>query len=242
MKKEIQSAWARFWMRFAGLTRFGRMATWLATWATPPYKARAFLAKLNLRGFVAPDASIFHSDLRRGEHVFIGERTVIYQGHEGGPVVLGDGVHLHRDSIVETGMGGSVVIGAHTHIQPRCQFSAYKGSIHIGRGVQIAPNCAFYPYDHGIDPGELISKQPIQSKGDILVDDDAWLGVGVCVLDAARIGKGAVIGAGSVVTGNIPDYSIAVGVPARVVKSRFDLAPGAALESRRVVQSKDQSI
>jgi len=227
-------------MRFAGLTRFGRAATWLATWAAPPYKARAFLAGLNKRGFVAPDASIFHGDLRCGQHVFIGERTVIYQAHDGGPVMLGDGVHLHRESIVETGMGGSVVIGAHTHIQPRCQFSGYKGSIRIGRGVQIAPYCAFYPYDHGIDPGELISKQPIQSMGDILVDDDAWLGVGVSVLDGARIGKGAVIGAGSVVTGNIPDYSIAVGVPARVVKSRFDLAPGAALESQRVVQAKDQ--
>jgi acetyltransferase-like isoleucine patch superfamily enzyme len=239
MKKEIQSAWTRFWMRFAGLTPLGRIATRLATWGTPPYKGRAYLARLNKHGFVAPDASIFHANLQRGQHVFIGERTVIYQASEGGPVVLGDGVHLHRDSIVETGMGGSVVIGANTHIQPRCQFSGYKGSIRIGRGVQIAPYCAFYPYDHGIDPGDLISKQPIQSKGDILVDDDAWLGVGVLVLDGARIGKGAVIGAGSVVTSNIPDYSIAVGVPARVVKSRFDLAPGAPFESQRVAQVKD---
>lgn len=226
-------------MRGASLTRFGRLATWLATWGTPPYKGRAYLARLAKHGFVAPDADIFHGDLRRGQHVFIGERVVIYQAHQGGPVELGDGVHLHRDSIVETGLGGSVVIGAHTHIQPRCQFSAYKGSIHIGCGVQIAPYCAFYPYDHGIDPGNLISKQPIHSKGDILVDDDAWLGVGVSVLDGARIGKGAVIGAGSVVTGDIPDYAIAVGVPARVVKSRFDLASGVALERQPVEEVKD---
>lgn len=239
MKKQIQSAWTRFWMRRASLTRLGRMATRLATWGTPPYKARAYLARLNEHGFVAPDARVFHGDLRRGKHVFIGERVVIYQAHQGGPVELGDGVHLHRDSIVETGLGGSVVIGAHTHIQPRCQFSAYKGSIHIGCGVQIAPYCAFYPYDHGIAPGDLISEQPIQSKGDILVDDDAWLGVGVCVLDGARIGKGAVVGAGSVVTGNIPDYSIAVGVPARVVKSRLDLTSGAARESQPVTEVKE---
>ena len=50
--------------------------------------------------------------------------------------------------------------------------------------------------------------------------DDAWLGYGVIVLDGVRIGKGAVVGAGSVVTEDIPDGGIAVGVPARVVKMR----------------------
>ncbi len=223
-------------MRSAGLTRLGKIATWLATWGTPPYKARSYLAKLNEHGFAAPDASIFHSDLRRGKHVFIGERVVIYQAHQGGPVELADGVHLHRDSIIETGQGGSVFIGAETHIQPRCQFSAYKGSIRIGRGVQIAPYCAFYPYDHGLDPDYLIGKQPIRSKGDIAIGDDAWLGVGVCVLDGARIGKGTVIGAGSVVTGDIPDYSIAIGVPARVVKSRTERISSSALEAQNVAK------
>jgi acetyltransferase-like isoleucine patch superfamily enzyme len=210
-------------MRRAGLTRAGRLATWLATWGVPPYKARGYLAQLNDHGFVAPDANIAHADLRRGKHVFIGERVVIYQAYQGGPVEFGDGAHLHRDSIIETGLGGSVTIGARTHIQPRCQFSGYKGSIRIGEGVQIAPYCAFYPYDHGFDLGELISKQPIHSKGDIVIGDDAWLGVGVTVLDGVRIGKGAVIGAGSVVARDVPDYCIAVGVPARVVKSRAGL-------------------
>jgi len=194
------------------------------------------LAQLNKHGFAAPDASVSHSDLRRGEHVFIGERVVIYQAHQGGPVELGDGVHLHRDSIIETGHGGGVIIGAHTHVQPRCQFSAYKGSIRIGCGVQIAPYCAFYPYDHGVEPGVLISKQPIRSKGDIVIGDDAWLGVGVYVLDGARIGKGTVIGAGSVVTGDIPDYSIAIGVPARVVKSRGEVFSNPALEAQNVAK------
>jgi acetyltransferase-like isoleucine patch superfamily enzyme len=226
-------------MRGADLTPLGRMATRLATWRTPSYKGRSYLARLNKHGFVAPDATVSHADLRRGKHIFIGERVVIYQAHEGGPVELSDGVHLHRDSIIETGAGGSVFIGPDTHIQPRCQFSAYKGSIHIGRGVQIAPFCAFYPYDHGMDPNSSISQQPITSKGGILVDDDAWLGVGACVLDGVRIGKGAVIGAGSVVTSDVPDYAIAVGVPARVVKSRFDLATGNAVEGQRVGEVKD---
>ena len=101
--------------------------------------------------------------------------------------------------------------------------SAYKGSVHIGCDVQIAPSCAFYPYDHGILPGELIRRQPLQTHGGITIDDDAWLGVGVIVLDGVRIGKGAVIGAGSVVTRDIPDGAIAVGVPAKVLKGRSEL-------------------
>jgi acetyltransferase-like isoleucine patch superfamily enzyme len=95
--------------------------------------------------------------------------------------------------------------------------------IQIGRDVQIAPYCAFYSYNHGFAPGALIRKQPLQTKGGIAIEDDVWLGVGVIVLDGVRIGKGAVVGAGSVVTQDIPDGAIAVGKPARVVKMRRDL-------------------
>jgi acetyltransferase-like isoleucine patch superfamily enzyme len=228
MQNNFHFAWSRFWMHWGGTTRFGRLATSLATWGTPPYKGRAYLAGFNRHGFVSPDASVSHRDFRRGRNVFVGERVVIYQADRGGPVDFGDDVHFHLGSIVETGQGGGVFIGAETHVQPRCQFSAYKGSIRIGSKVQIAPYCSFYPYDHGFAGEASIMDQPIHSRGDIVIEDDAWLGVNVCVLDGVRIGTGAVIGAGSVVTSDIPDYAVAVGVPARVVKLRTsaDLKPG----------------
>ena len=75
--------------------------------------------------------------------------------------------------------------------------------------------------DYGV-VSDRIQEQPLHTKGDIVVGDDAWLGFGVIVLDGVRIGKGAVVGAGSVVSDDIPDGSIAVGVPARVVKMRKD--------------------
>jgi acetyltransferase-like isoleucine patch superfamily enzyme len=63
-------------------------------------------------------------------------------------------------------------------------------------------------------------EQPFKTQGGIVIDDDAWIGFGAVVLDGVRIGIGAVVGAGSVVSSNIPDEVIAVGVPARVVKMR----------------------
>lgn len=220
----VSNLWSYFWMQFAGINFFGRLATRLATWFTPPYKERRYLARYNPKGYVAPSATIYHPQLQLGTHTFIDERVVIFQDRQGGPVELAERVRLYNDTCIQTGEGGSLKIGMDTCIQPRCQFSAYKAAIEIGCGVQIAPNCAFYPYTHGIAPNEPIRKQPLQTKGGIIIEDDVWLGFGAIVLDGVRIGKGAVIGAGAVVTQDIPDGAIAVGVPARVVKLRSSLS------------------
>lgn len=220
----ISTIWSLFWMRFAGLGYFGRIATRLATWFAPPYKERRRLARYNSKGYVAPSTTIHHNELRLGANVFIGDRVVIFQDQNGGAVELGERVHLHNDTYIQTGDGGSIKVGKDTHIQPRCQFSAYKAPIQIGCGVQVAPNCAFYPYAHGVAPGKPIKDQPLHTKGGIIIDDDAWLGFGVIVLDGVRIGKGAVVGAGAVVTHDVPDGAIATGVPARVTNLRSNLA------------------
>ncbi len=216
----LGNVWARLWMHFSGLGFFGRMATRLAGLFSPPFFGRVHLAGLNPRGYVAPTATIRHSRFQSGLKVFIGDRVLIFQDEGGGPVKLDDGVHMYADISILTGRGGSIEIGAHTHIQPRCQFTAYVSRIRIGEHVEIAPNCAFYPYDHGIEPGKPIREQPPRTKGGILIEDGAWLGFGVIVLDGVRIGKGAVVGAGSVVMHDVPDGAVAFGVPARVIKMR----------------------
>lgn len=60
------------------------------------------------------------------------------------------------------------------------------------------------------------------SKGDIVVDDDVWLGYGATILSGVHIGQGAVVAAGSVVTKDVPPYAIVGGVPAKVIKYRFE--------------------
>ena len=72
----------------------------------------------------------------------------------------------------------------------------------------------------------MIADQPLTSRGDIVLEDDVNLGFGVIVLDGVTIGKGAAIGAGSLVVQDIPPGAIAMGVPARVLRMRSDFEPG----------------
>jgi acetyltransferase-like isoleucine patch superfamily enzyme len=190
-----------------------------------PYYARVPLSRLHPKGYCSPKALISHPFINFGRHTYIDDGVLIFQDADGGPVNLGDGVHLHRDCILQTGQGGSIQLGASTHIQPRCQLSAYKGRIVIGEKVEIAPYCAFYPYNHGILGDQPIRTQPLESRGGIVIEDDVWLSVGVKVLDGVTIGKGAVVGAGAVVTKDLPSNSISAGVPARVVKMRSGVQP-----------------
>jgi acetyltransferase-like isoleucine patch superfamily enzyme len=159
--------------------------------------------------------------LRLGCNCFIDERVTIYSHGDGGEVRLGDRVHVYRDTIIEIGAGGSVIIGDNTHIQASCNLKGFRGNLIIGRDVQIAPHCGFSPYEHNFENRDLvIHQQGIRSAGDIVLEDDVWLGLGVAVLEGVHIGKGAVIGAGAVVAKDIPAYAIAAGVPAHVIRMR----------------------
>lgn len=221
--ERVKDYWMQFWMRYAGRSMLGRLSARLAAYAAPPHKGGVKLSSMNPRGFIAPSADIYHSRFSTREHIYIGDRVIVYEARGGGVIELGRKVRILRDSILETGLGGKIIIGDNTWIHPRCQINAYIGTIHIGTGVQIAPNCALYCHNHGIAPGMNITDQPLEIKGDIMIHDHSWLGVGVSVLSGVSIGRGAVIGAGSVVTRDIPDGGVAIGVPARVIKMRNDV-------------------
>jgi len=221
--RKLAWLWSWFWMQWAGRGPLGRIATFVATWVAPPHKARTYLATLNPRGYIACNAVIHHEKLRLGSNVFIDDRVVIFQREHGSVIELGDQVCIFRDVIIETGEGASLTVGAGSSIHPRCSLHASMASIHIGSGVLIGPNCAVYSYDHSTGPAESIREQPLTTKGDVHIGDESWLGFGVIVLSGVRIGKGAVVGAGSVVTHDIPDNAVAIGIPARVVRMRCDV-------------------
>lgn len=212
--------WTRFWTKRSGSGPAGRVAARLATLFTPGFYGRVALSRLTESGFVSPRAEIIHDGFSPGPNCYLDDRVLVYRDQDGGGVAFGAGVHVHRDTTFQTGLDGSVTIGNDTHVQPRCQFSAYKGSIVVGARVEIAPACAFYSYDHGIEPGTPVRDQPLRSRGGIRIGDDVWIGYGVIVLDGVHIGNDAVIGAGSLVNSDVPAGAIAVGSPARVVRQR----------------------
>ena len=94
------------------------------------------------------------------------------------------------------------------------------GGIRIGNHVLIGQSVNLHAENHNFaDPELRIDQQGVTYQG-IEIGDDVWIGSKVTILDGVSIGKGAVIAAGAVITRSIPDYAIAMGVPARIVGSR----------------------
>lgn len=91
----------------------------------------------------------------------------------------------------------------------------------IGSHVMMGPDCLIYTQQHECSSTEVtMDQQGMTMVKPVTIEDDVWLGARVIIMPGVTIGKGSVVGAGAVVTKDIPEYSVAVGVPARVVKSR----------------------
>jgi acetyltransferase-like isoleucine patch superfamily enzyme len=102
---------------------------------------------------------------------------------------------------------------------------AERSDVHIGSGVMFGPRVMIFGGGHetsfiGKRMIDVQEKSPGTDRG-VCIEDDVWIGAGAIILRGVVIGRGSVIGAGSVVTRSVPEYSIAVGNPARVVKARF---------------------
>ena len=98
-------------------------------------------------------------------------------------------------------------------------FNSYYG-VYIGDHSMVAARCQFLDSDHGFETrSEPIGKQPAQG-GAIRLERDVWIGAGVIILKSVTIGEGAIVGAGSVVTKNIPAWEIWAGNPAKKIGLR----------------------
>ena len=165
----------------------------------------------------------FPSFISVGNHVLIGN-DVQMNGLSKEGITLSDGVHLReRVSIQATSVldhpGVGVSIGQNTYIGPDSILGA-GGGIRIGSDVLIGSGVHVLAENHEFSSREKpIRIQGVTQKG-ITIGDDCWIGNQAIILDGVTIGKGSVIGAGSIVTTSISEYSVAVGSPARVVKKR----------------------
>jgi acetyltransferase-like isoleucine patch superfamily enzyme len=139
---------------------------------------------------------------------------------EGARIALGDRVLIGRHSVLDI-RNGSAEIGDDTSVGATCRLGCDGGATRIGRYVMIAAYCYIGGGAHGSDRTDIpMALQSNVSKGGVTIEDDVWIGAGSLVMDGVRIGRGSIVGAGSLVTRDIPALSIAFGSPARVVRSR----------------------
>ena len=136
----------------------------------------------------------------------------------GGQICILDNVYI-SDGVIIAPYGGKIQISEGVFIGPYCVLYGH-GGLTIGKDTLIATQCVLVPTNHGfLDSTTPIKNQLATSQG-IKIGDDVWLGAGVKILDGVSVGKGCVIGAGSVVTKAFDDYSVALGVPAKLVGNR----------------------
>lgn len=133
-------------------------------------------------------------------------------------IEVGDNVYIGHDAFLNAG-NGYIKIGRDAWIGQRVYIHGEAG-VEIGDAVGIGPYVKMLTSQHAGDqrPKPVI-RTPLR-LAKIILKSGADIGMGSCVLPGVTIGQGAIIGAGAVVTKDIPDYAVAVGVPARVIKFR----------------------
>jgi acetyltransferase-like isoleucine patch superfamily enzyme len=169
--------------------------------------------------YISPRAVV-----KRGQKIKLGANVVVERGAtlwvdtNDAFITIGDDSYLSSQCILNT-FNGWISMGSNCTVNSFAILYGH-GGLEIGNDVRIAPQVMIMPMNHIYKaPHVPIRRQGVRSQG-IKIGDDVWLGAGAIVLDGVIIGKGSVIGAGAVVTNDIPAYSIAVGVPARVMKKR----------------------
>ena len=141
---------------------------------------------------------------------------------QGSIIEIAHGVFI--DSFVKikpAGGPGNVFIGEGTTINSGCVIYTGNG-VTIGRNCAVAANCTFASVNHQYADAArpIIEQRFMPSRGGIVVEDDVWIGANTVILDGAVLGRGCVVGAGSLVRGILAPFSVNVGSPTRVIGVR----------------------
>jgi len=133
-------------------------------------------------------------------------------------------VRLGNDCLIRKGTsisGRSIILGNNVRLGYGSHIFGGDDIIQIGNDVMIAPNVVIAGGYHGTDrSGVPMVFQKGVSKGPIIIGNDIWLGANSVILSNITIGEGVIVGAGSVVTEDIPDFAVVAGNPARIIKYR----------------------
>jgi len=163
--------------------------------------------------------------LRHPKKIFIGDNVVIddycvldAKGSTNSGIKIGNGVFIGRNTIFSC-HNGDIILEDNVNMGVNCLVTSMN-SILIKKNNLIAGYVYIVGADHVAEQTDVpVLFQGRRAKG-VVLEENIWLGAKVVVLDGAHIGRDTIVGAGSVVGGEIPEYSIAVGTPARVLRDR----------------------
>jgi len=163
--------------------------------------------------------------LRHPHKIHIGDNVVIddlccldAKGTDNAGLLIGNGVFVGRNTILSC-KNGDIIIEDRANIGFNCEiFSASR--VRVGKDILMAAYTYLVGGDHLYDRTDIPVLQQGRTARGIDVGDGAWLGAHVVVTDGSTIGRDAIIGAGAVVVGDIPEFAIATGIPAKVTRDR----------------------
>jgi len=163
--------------------------------------------------------------LRHPHKIAIGDNVVIddgccldAKGTDNKGITIGNGVFVGRNTILSC-KNGDIVIDDKANIGFNCEiFSASR--VRVGESVLMAAYTYLVGGDHLYDRVDIPVLEQGRTARGIEVDDNVWLGTHVVVTDGSRVGRDAIVGAGAVVVGDIPEFAIAAGIPAKRIRDR----------------------
>ncbi len=170
--------------------------------------------------------------IRHPHKIAIGDNVVIddqccldAKGSDNRGITIGSGVFVGRNTILSC-KNGDIVLDDRANLGFNCEiFSA--STVHVGSDVLMAAYTYLVGGDHLYDRVDIPVLQQGRTARGIEVGAGVWLGAHVVVTDGSRVGRDAIIGAGAIVVGEIPEYAVAVGTPAKVLRDRRTTVAGA---------------
>lgn len=133
-------------------------------------------------------------------------------------IEIGDRTLISSFAMLRT-YGGTIKIGHSSFVNSFTVLYGH-GDLTIGNGCLIGPQVCIVPVNYGFQDRDVSLRLQAPSLKGISIEDDVWIGAGSTILDGCNIGKGAIIGAGAVVTKSVDPYSIVAGVPAKLISMR----------------------
>jgi len=173
-------------------------------------RVRARLKKFTLREYIY-GFWLSRKFAERGIIVASGGRPLPRVFNSGGRIVV-DNCQFYTGVRMEVGKNAVLRIGKGTYLN-RNTLVVANSSVDIGRNCKISWDVVI------MDTDQHVLGNPDDASGPVVIEDDVWIGCRAIVLKGVRVGKGAVIGAGSVVTKDVPAYTVVGGVPAKVIKT-----------------------